>query len=542
MLDQPAPKPDPDAAIGFLQTLRPNGPWSLSAIAPDGPIMSLTFTDPSAARAWVERYADSANLHYVPNPAPSPSGKGGRVRKDDVQAIEFLHADLDVDKLPESHELAGLSLAQRKEAVECDLDLAGLAPTLFVDSGGGLQGLWRLPEPLLATPDNVEWAEGANRWLAGKFAGGEPECANVDHLLRLPGTLNHPNAKKRERGRKLAATTLVASTGEVHEPAVFGQTAGGKKAATDIVLGGPEDVTDLRALASEYSLSDTLTDTILQGHDPAAPNRLPSRSEWVFSVVNQLLRRGVPAELVMGVLLNSEWEISASIYDQAARTPEDSAEHHVRRALAAMEGERQSDLTQMMDGYLVDLDALPDHVEPVYTPEPVADVKGWMADNFVCIGHRDLAELPPTKWVLEGLVLAEEVSIFGGRGGVGKSLLAWQVAIMLATGKTFGWWPAPKRRRVLVISGEDSADEIEKRVAAACLAHGVERPELGDRFLVKSDRDIKLAVMNTKTGTVTRTELWANIREAIRVHDVGLVIVALSSRLLWDSTSPTIQT
>lgn len=524
MLDKPEPKPDIDAAVAFLEALRPAGPWNVTAIVPDGPITSATFTDADKARAWIAKRADHANLHFVPNPAPLPSGKAGRVRKTDVPVIGYLHADLDVDKLAADHELAALPLPQRKIAVEDDMAFSGLTPTLLVDSGGGLQGLWRLAEPLPATPENIAWAEGANRWLAGQFAGGEPECANIDHLLRLPGTINHPNEKKRKRGRTVAPTKLVSSTGELHARATFGHMASAAVVDTSIVLGAPEAVTDLNALASEYGLSPKLTATIEHGHDPDDPDRLPSRSEWVFSVVNQLLRRDVRPEQVMGVLLNPDWGISASVLDQTSRAPEDAAEHHVRRALATMEGEKQSDL-DMMAQHPVDPDDFPDE-EAIQTPQPVADIKAWLDQNFIRIGDRDLAALPPTKWILEGVVIAEEVSIFGGRGGVGKSLLAWMVAIMIATGRTFTWWPAPKRaRRVLVISGEDSADEIEKRVAVACVAHGIDRCALGDRFLVKSDRDIKLAIMDTKKGTISRTELWANIREAIRTHDVGLVIV-----------------
>ena len=122
MLDK-ARQPDIDAAIAFLKALRPRGPWNLTALIPDGPVRSGSFTDLKKARAWIEKHAASANIHYTPNPASTPSGRDGRVRKLDIEAIEFLHGDYDLDKLPADHDLADLSIGERKEAVVKDLQV-----------------------------------------------------------------------------------------------------------------------------------------------------------------------------------------------------------------------------------------------------------------------------------------------------------------------------------------------------------------------------------------------------------------------------------
>src|SRR5690606_31882180 len=78
MLDNPTPHPDLDTSIGFLSALRERGPWNLTAIVPDGPIHSATFTDGAKMRGWLERHVGHANLHYSANPASTPSGVGGR--------------------------------------------------------------------------------------------------------------------------------------------------------------------------------------------------------------------------------------------------------------------------------------------------------------------------------------------------------------------------------------------------------------------------------------------------------------------------------
>lgn len=452
MLDQPSPKPNPDAAISFLQSLRPGGPWNLTAIVPDGPITSATFTDPAAACAWIEKHAGRANLHFVPNPAPKPSGKGGRVRKDDVPVIEYLHGDFDVDKVAEGQDLDGLSLPQRKAAVEDDMTYSGLTPTMLVDSGGGLQGLWRLPEPLPATPENMEWAEGANRWLAGQFAGGEAECANIDHLLRLPGTLNFPNEKKRKRGRIVVATRLVSSTGELHDHSVFGQVATPSKLAADIDLGVPELVADLDALATEYGLPERLVAIIRDGRLPEPKQGDDSRSAWLFDCTCGLARHGVPGEVIAGVLLNSEWAVSASIYDHPGRPPEEQAIREAGRALAALAAERQSDMDQMA-------------AHPV-TPS-VAGKAGKVAGlSFHKASNITIRPLNPL-W--PGRIYRGKLTTLAGMPEQGKSMVTCDICARVSRGAE---WPdgsgrAPLGTAIMLASEDDPADTIVPRLMAA---------------------------------------------------------------------------
>src|SRR5690606_25406401 len=106
-----------------------------------------------------------------------PTGSGGRVNKQDIDLIEFVHVDIDVDKDGRS-----------KETVAADLDAS-----LVIDTGGGLAALWRLDEPLPVTPDNIEWVEAANRWLVEEHRG-DRNTTDVSRLLRLPGTINFPDA------------------------------------------------------------------------------------------------------------------------------------------------------------------------------------------------------------------------------------------------------------------------------------------------------------------------------------------------------------
>lgn len=158
--------------------------------------------------------------------------------------------------------------------------------------------------------------------------------------------------------------------------------------------------------------------------------------------------------------------------------------------------------------------------------DPPEDLGVFFADNFAAIGQCDVATIPHTPWLVPSLLLYRDVTLVGGRGGVGKSLHAWQIGISVATGKAFAWWEAPARaRRVLVLSGEDDVDEIERRVSAACQSAGVDRSKLGDQFMVWRHRKIHLAIRDGKTGKISRTMLWRVVRWAIENLDVGLVII-----------------
>lgn len=62
-------------------------------------------------------------------------------------------------------------------------------------------------------------------------------------------------------------------------------------------------------------------------------------------------------------------------------------------------------------------------------------------------------------------------------------------------------------------------------------------------FLVKSDRDIKLVIMDAKKSTISRTELWANIREIVSDHGTEFTsnaILAWSKdhRVEWHYIAP----
>src|SRR5205823_12873121 len=74
------------------------------------------------------------------------------------------------------------------------LSLHDALPILIIASGGGCNALLHLASPILVN-ENIEEIEAYNRRIED-LVGGD-DCHNIDRILRIPGTINLPNKKKR---------------------------------------------------------------------------------------------------------------------------------------------------------------------------------------------------------------------------------------------------------------------------------------------------------------------------------------------------------
>jgi hypothetical protein len=212
--------PEPPDACHFLEKLRPGGPWVLTACEPEREgIETVTTRQAAGVRRFNNKHNGKWGLYYSVNPTRKETNK--KAAKVDIAAIEFALADLD----PKSDETSEAA----KERYLAELDTFAPAPTGIVDSGNGIQVLWRLAEPILLpdlttvvkdekgkdrkvyTPevqaiiDDVEGRIGAVMVRLGSVAGTQ----NIDRILRLPGTINVPNAKKISEGRTPCLARLI---------------------------------------------------------------------------------------------------------------------------------------------------------------------------------------------------------------------------------------------------------------------------------------------------------------------------------------------
>jgi hypothetical protein len=201
--------PNLKTATAFLSAFRPGGPWVLTAIpAKGGPTETMTFSgDAARAVRWAldKLNKQEFNIYYSANPLRTETTK--KAKKQDIAEAAFVWADLD----PEDNETPEEAKGRYLKA----LDASALSPTFVIDSGNGIQALYRLsppvPLPAVNTPGwegVVARVEAVNQALVTRL-GCHAETRNIDRILRLPGSINWPNAVKLRKGRTPCGSTVL---------------------------------------------------------------------------------------------------------------------------------------------------------------------------------------------------------------------------------------------------------------------------------------------------------------------------------------------
>lgn len=357
---------DTEMALAFLKEFHPEGPWCVTAINPDKKgIETRTFFPASEGecRDWITKWNGVWNCYFHVNPVIGVLTE--KAKRENIARVVAFHVDVDP-----VNDISLQSLADQQDAILARFDdklPKGVPPpTFLVFSGGGYQAFWELAEPIEIGGDlaRAEDAKRYNQHLEALFGGDN--CHNIDRLMRLPGTINVPDAKKRAKGRVPAmATVVVRKPDRVYPLSAFVQAAistglDGKpnKASTTVAVdrANVTRIADLDALKplGKWTSDDAfrrLGVIIMQGEhpDPAevakkTKNGLPpSRSEWLFDVVCNLLRADVPDDVIYSIITDERFGISASVLElkggahrYAIKQITSGKEHQIEPALAEL--------------------------------------------------------------------------------------------------------------------------------------------------------------------------------------------------------------
>ena len=320
--------PNFDQTIKFLQAYRPmdEGTWLLMAIRVDKKETNVSPFTPDQeddVLKWLHKYGSdnenpdlAYNLYFHVNPTIRIMSK--KADKDSIAALEYLHVDLDPRPGEDVQEEKARYLLLLTEKLPDTVP----QPTFIVDSGAGYHAYWKLeqPFPIDGEASKVEEAERYNQQIEAEFGGDH--CWNVDRILRLPGTLNRPDKKKRDKGRTTYLCTLVEHNEVAYPlgkftPAPLVQTEGGFADHLQMVdiKGTVESFTDIDRL-DEWKVPLHTKIVIVQGLDPDEPNRWESRSEPLWYVTCSMTRCGVPDEVILSVLENPAFKISESVLEK----------------------------------------------------------------------------------------------------------------------------------------------------------------------------------------------------------------------------------
>jgi hypothetical protein len=308
--------PQTELAIQFLQKLRSTGPWHLVSIFEEK-IEARSFyqgQEPQL-RAWIDARQGRKNLYYHVNTVRS-GFENKKASKKDIDVADYLHVDIDG---PQALEVLRIS------------DLP--EPTAVILSGGGVNALWRLQ----VSSSDLALIERINAAIARPLGGDN--CHNIDRILRLPGTINVPDARKRARGRVETLAIVVEDLTDWTRsyPLSHLEDIAGKLAAHHIVEASavaPIGLDQLPPIVPPATIK-----LIQRGDDPDRPigtvrPRYRSRSEAVFRVACDLARAGCSGETIAGILINRAHGISSSILEK--KTPEKYAARQAASALDAV--------------------------------------------------------------------------------------------------------------------------------------------------------------------------------------------------------------
>lgn len=331
-----APSPVVAESLRFLNAHAPTGPWALTALMQDeGREDTATFSpgEDGEVASWVEsRNRSGWNIYYHVNPVREPVSK--KATKAEIAAVAYAHLDCDPR--------VGEDIVAEQHRIESLLTDAGKLrqklvppPTFVIASGGGYNALWRFKTPHPLPPGDelaIRQAECRSKGLSAYLDGDKVH--DVSRILRLPGTVNWPDAKKRRRGRAPALARLIVceperayDLGEIPTVTIGEEKPKSKRAAATTV-----PVADVAELGE--AVPGRCKVVIVQGIDPDNPKRHPSRSEWVHYVCCELARAGIDDGRIVGVITNPAFGISAHVLDQ--KNPERYARRQVEKARAAI--------------------------------------------------------------------------------------------------------------------------------------------------------------------------------------------------------------
>lgn len=453
---------DTPAAIAFLKQLDPDGYHALCAIHPDTRQVEGRVFKPGewpAMADWIEARQGERNLYYSVN-EPDPSAPFSKLKKAHIAKIRAVYADVD----PKNEDGTPNSLVAERQRIRAMMDSLLShplhSPTAVVDSGGGMQAIWALAEKL-PVADWANWAEALGRGIARKIGGDAVQ--NIERVMRLPGTVNLPDAGKRKKGRKSSIAELIEFNQEVHSPAhleafappissadTTDQTPQIKLVADALdmdlirdVCGYVELDADLRGRFDAHLASDEHLRRIWEGDTTALPGDDTTGSAFRAALARELRPRGYnPTEY--GRLL---W-----VWDHS--TQEDRDTKLTRRTIAR-------DWVRMGKT----------PADEEFEPAPIAQ-RTWPAP--IVYEPRDPAAIPKRDWIADGLLATTFVTGVVAPGGVGKTTFVILMALALATGRQdMLGWTIKRRARVWYWNQEDDRDELSRRIEACRLHHKV---------------------------------------------------------------------
>lgn len=254
--------------------------------------------DVQSLSPFIDKHNKKDNSYFCVNPVREPvtdeNGTPKKAAEADILCMSYLHVDIDPNIDLEN----GITLESERERIFHEME--GVDLTALVDSGGGYQAFWRLNSPIMIQEENrqKQISDLKNYNILVRDRHGGDSCQDLSRLMRLPGTWNLPNEKKRKQGRKSALASVVRLEDKTFNLSEF--------ELTDLEP-VPVATTNLDQLEN-LPISDNCVELIVTGKHPE--REFESRSEKLFSALCALTLAGVDGETILTICRNPTYKIS----------------------------------------------------------------------------------------------------------------------------------------------------------------------------------------------------------------------------------------
>ena len=137
----------------------------------------------------------------------------------------------------------------------------------------------------------------------------------------------------------------------------------------------------------------------------------------------------------------------------------------------------------------------------------------------------DLATLPPREWLYGRHYQRRTVSATVAPGGFGKTSLCMVEAVAMATVRNLLGEQPRQRLRCWYHNGDDSIDELNRRLGAICLHYDIPQAELQGWFFMTSGNEVPLRVAQGYSDLRIDTSLIKCIEEEIARNQVDVAVL-----------------
>lgn len=203
-------------------------------------------------------------------------------------------------------------------------------------------------------------------------------------------------------------------------------------------------------------------------------------------------------------------------------------ESDLERALAALEAARAEEYGYA-DGF--DPGAAPGHIEvelPIESyagpaPEIGIESESLVSDSTTnalppqsrIVNFATLAaeRAPEFRWFVPGW-LSPHPTLMSGKGGMGKSLAALQMAVSLAAGKRFLTEPVDPLR-VVLWSCEEDLPELHRRLERICEFYQIDMASLGEHLTIDCRQGLENTLITQEFGRAMWTPLAEYLRQQV---------------------------